>query len=58
MPRTSSCLSSINGNYEMDATPISMFALDGSLLIPIGKSYIIHAVEEAKLFQAGKDKLC
>ena len=39
------------GDYEMAVTPRSMFASDGSLLIPTDKSSIIHAVEEAQLIQ-------
>ena len=35
------------GNYEMSATPRSMFISYESLLIPIDKASIIHTVEEA-----------
>lgn len=40
-------LSETIGNFEMAITPRSMFALDGSLLIPTDKSSIIHVIEEA-----------
>ena len=39
------------GDYEMAVTPRSMFASDGSLLIPTDKASIIHAIEAAKPIQ-------
>ena len=36
------------GNYEMSVFPRSLFANDGSLLIPTDKSSLMHAVEEKK----------
>ena len=39
------------GDYEMAITPMSMFATDGSLLIPTDKASIIHAIEEATPIQ-------
>ena len=34
------------GDYDMVITPQSMFAPDGSLLIPRDKAFITHAIEE------------
>ena len=36
------------GNYELSVVPRSLFAADGSLLLPYDKASIIHAVEAAK----------
>ena len=33
------------GNYELAVIPRSLFAIDGSLLIPTDKSSIMHAIE-------------
>lgn len=41
-------LPSTIGDYEMAVTPRSMFASDGSLLIPTDKASTLHAIEEAK----------
>ena len=51
-------LSATIGNYEMAITPRSMFALDGSLLIPTDKSSIIHVIEEAIPIPTENDSSC
>lgn len=41
-------LADMIGNYELSVVPRSMFAVDGSLLLPSDKASIIHAIEVAK----------
>ena len=50
-------LASTIGNYEMAVMPRSMFAGDGSLLIPNDKASIIHAVEAFKPTQPMAESL-
>ena len=44
-------LADMIGNYELSVVPRSIFAADGTLLLPTDKASVIHAVEAAKLPQ-------
>jgi len=41
-------LADMIGNYELSVVPRSLFAVDGSLLLPTDKASIIHAIELAQ----------
>ena len=49
MARVRPFLPSTIGEYELSIVPRSLFAIDGSLLIPSDKASLMHAIEDVPL---------